>query len=218
MTWFKVDDKLHSHNKIRKVLAEAPAALALWTVAGSWSADNLTDGFIPDHQLPWLIPAGAEELASKLVAARLWRRVRGGYQFHQWDADGDGSRRNPTRAEVEELRRKKAEAGRKGGLSSANTRSKKQARASAGASADAKGLLEPPTRPPPSTKEDGGGARADAGRGAAPGTAAALAIAACQLCDERGYRNGLVCDHDPTLPDRTRRGAAKVRAALRRTA
>jgi hypothetical protein len=119
MTWFKVDDKLHSNSKIRKVLAEAPSALALWTVAGSWSSDNLTDGFVPDHQLPWLIPNGAEEMARQLVAARLWKRVRGGHQFHEWAEDGDGTKRNPTRVEVEADRLKKAEAGRKGGLARA---------------------------------------------------------------------------------------------------
>lgn len=143
MTWFKVDDKLHSHSKTRKVLAEAPAALALWVVAGSWSSDNLTDGLIPDHQLPWLIPVGAEDMARQLVAARLWKRVKGGYQFHQWAADGDGTKRNPLRAEVEAERQKKAEAGRKGGLASGKVRSKSEAPASAPASR----FVQPPTRP-----------------------------------------------------------------------
>jgi general stress protein YciG len=145
VTWFKVDDKLHSHSKTRKVLAEAPAALALWVVAGSWSSDNLTDGFVPDHQLPWLIPVGAEDMARQLVTARLWKRAKGGYQFHQWAADGDGTKRNPTRVEVEAERQKKAEAGRKGGLASGKTRSRNEAPASAPASR----LVEPPTRPDP---------------------------------------------------------------------
>jgi hypothetical protein len=152
MTWFKVDDKLHSNSKTRKVLAEAPAALSLWVVAGSWSSDNLTDGFVPDHQLPWLIPVGAEDMARALVAARFWKRVRGGYQFHEWSTDADGTKRNPTRADVEAERRKKAEAGRKGGLarskgalSSANASSRSQAPAKARAS----GVLDPPTRPDP---------------------------------------------------------------------
>jgi hypothetical protein len=151
MVWFKVDDKFHSHNKVRKVLADDPAAIALWVVAGSWSADNLTDGFVPDHQLPWLIPTGADTLAQKLVTAGLWRRVRVGYKFHEWQENGDGTRRNPSKQEVEETRRKKAEAGRRGGLASGNVRSKREASASASASASAealaKGLVEPPTRP-----------------------------------------------------------------------
>lgn len=153
MPWFKVDDNLHSNNKIRKILADDPAALALWTVAGSWSSDNLTDGLIPDHQLPWLIPTGADELARKLVTAGLWRRVKGGYQFHQWAADADGTRRNPTREEVENERRKKAEAGRKGGLARANGSSTSQAPASALAQASSQAratrVLNPPTRPDP---------------------------------------------------------------------
>lgn len=119
MTWFKVDDKFHSHSKTRKVLAEAPAALALWAVAGSWSSDNLTDGFVPDHQLPWLIPTGSDDMARQLVTARFWKRVRGGYQFHEWSSDADGTRRNPTRQEVEAERQRKADAGRKGGLARA---------------------------------------------------------------------------------------------------
>lgn len=153
MAWFKVDDKAHSNNKIRRVLAEDPAALALWTVAGSWSSDNTTDGFVPDHQLPWLLPARSVELAQVLVNARLWRRVRGGYQFHQWDVDGDGTKRNPLASELREMREKKAEAGRKGGLNSGKTRSKTEARASASAGARAQGSLEPPSHPIPDQEQ-----------------------------------------------------------------
>lgn len=83
MTWFLVDDGFHSHSKARKVAAKCPAALGLWVIAGSWCSDKLTDGFVPDDDLPWLLP-GAEELAAELVAARLWRRVKGGYQFHDF--------------------------------------------------------------------------------------------------------------------------------------
>jgi hypothetical protein len=80
MTWFKVDDSFHSHPQ---VLAASPAALGLWVVAGSWSGANLSDGFVPDHALPRLLPDAAS-LAQQLVAAGLWKRVRGGYRFHDW--------------------------------------------------------------------------------------------------------------------------------------
>lgn len=102
MTWFKVDDSLHSNTKIRKVAAKCPAALALWVIAGSFSADKLTEGFVKDDELPWLLP-GAETLAAELVAARLWRRVKGGYQFHDW------TQCNPTREQVETERDKARE-------------------------------------------------------------------------------------------------------------
>lgn len=316
MTWFKVDDGLHSHPKTRKVLAKAPSALALWVVAGSWSSDNLTDGLIPDHQLPWLIPQGAEEMARELVAARFWKRVRGGYLFHEWSEDGDGTRRNPTRAEVESDRLKKAEAGRKGGLARAqkaptgkvgkgrrgtnegptsdqrkinegtssdlrattqgstdstteapSTSADASSKSQAPAKAPASGLLHPPTRPdpyiggalgdpltprvrdapPPSKCPDHEhlddpppcGRCADARRAReawdhAQAAAAAearsraarehaeavrLAIAACDQCAPDGrLPGGLLCSHDPANPDRTRRGAAAVRAAIRKEA
>src|SRR5690606_3789897 len=95
MTWFKVDDSFHSHPK---VLAASPAALGLWVVAGSWSGANLSDGFVPDHVLPRLLPDAAT-LARELVACGLWRRTRGGYRFHDWE------HYNPKRSEVEEERR-----------------------------------------------------------------------------------------------------------------
>lgn len=143
MTFFLVDDKLHANRKIRKLIADDPAALALWTVAGSWCGGESNDGFVPDDQLKWLFPEGAEQLANKLVSARLWAKVRGGYRFHQWNADGDGTKRNPTKREVEEKRRARAEAGRLGGLASGKARSKRQASASAKARAPAKPIVEP---------------------------------------------------------------------------
>jgi hypothetical protein len=82
MPWFKVDDSFHSHPK---VMATDPAALGLWVIAGSWCGANLTDGFVPDHVLSRLLP-GAAKLATKLVAAGLWRRTEGGYLFHDWEA------------------------------------------------------------------------------------------------------------------------------------
>lgn len=80
MTWFKVDDSFHAHPK---VLATDADALGLWVVAGAWSSSNLTDGFVPTHALLRLTP-GADDLARKLVTSGLWRRTKGGFQFHDW--------------------------------------------------------------------------------------------------------------------------------------
>lgn len=149
--WFKVDDRFHSHPK---TTATSLAALGLWAVAGAWSGDHLTDGFVPD-QVVSVLSRGTNELADELVATGLWRRTKGGYRFHQWHIDGDGTRRNPTKKDVEEERRKKAEAGRKGGRASGKARSRPEA----GAEARASRLVEPPTRPDPlpSLREGGSG-------------------------------------------------------------
>lgn len=104
MTWFKVDDSFHSHPK---VLAAEPAALGLWVVAGSWCGANLTDGLVPEHVLPRLLP-DAVSLARQLVACGLWRRAKGGYRFHDWAAY------QPTREEATAVRDKKSSGGRLG--------------------------------------------------------------------------------------------------------
>lgn len=99
VTWFRVDDNLAFH---AKTVAAGLAAMGLWLRAGSWSAGMLTDGFVPDHMVPALSD-GTPELAERLVAAGFWRRVRNGYQFHEW------MERNPAAGTVREHRRKEAE-------------------------------------------------------------------------------------------------------------
>lgn len=80
MPWFLVGDQMHSSPMLRKVAAIEPAAVGLWTVAGSWSSGHLTDGFVSDDDLPWLFP-DALKLAQALVTAGAWKRVRNGYCF-----------------------------------------------------------------------------------------------------------------------------------------
>lgn len=137
VTWFKVDDSFHSHPK---VLAASPAALGLWVVAGSWSGANLSDGFVPDHVLPRLLPDSAT-LARELVAVGLWKRARGGYRFHSW------GEYNPQRDAVEQERKaarermRKLRSGRKNAGQSANGSPEQQA--------NVRAKFATPTRPDP---------------------------------------------------------------------
>lgn len=93
--WFKVDDKLHDHEKIHDVLMEAAdpieglAALGLWLLAGSWSGDQLADGMVPAHVLRRWGGGHQDDLAALLVSAGLWDQAstdtgRPGYRFHDW--------------------------------------------------------------------------------------------------------------------------------------
>jgi len=97
MTWFKVDDNLTFHPK---VLAAGNTAMGMWVRAGSWSAQQLSDGL-----LPWSVVSriGRRREAEALVTAGLWVPVLDGYAFHEWD------HRQPSRADVEATRRAGAE-------------------------------------------------------------------------------------------------------------
>jgi hypothetical protein len=139
VTWFKVDDKLHDHRKAR---AAKKAAMGVWVLAGSWAADNLTDGFVPESVLSrW----GTKADAARLVEVGLWhidaQDGEDGWRFHEWEG------RQPTRSEVLTKREVRAEAGRAGGFASG--RSRREAKPKQVASP----TVEPPSRPVPSRPE-----------------------------------------------------------------
>ena len=83
MAWFKVDDGLHASRKLLKIGKRTRfAAIGLWTVAGSWAADQLTDGNVPDYMIrEWGAPPAAPDA---LVEAGLWERTHDGYVFYKW--------------------------------------------------------------------------------------------------------------------------------------
>ena len=90
MPWFKVDDGFAFH---RKAIKAGNAAIGLWVRAGSWCAQQLTDGELPE-QIVALFGATAED-ADRLVSAGLWDRTDDGYCFRGW------SEYQPSRGEVE---------------------------------------------------------------------------------------------------------------------
>lgn len=109
MPWFKVDDGFHGHPKVMDLSLEA---VGLWSLAGSWCAKYLTDGYVPNKTLPRL--GGTQGHAQELHEAGLWEHAEGGWQFKDW-ADYQ-----PSKAEVEaerlaaRERMKKVRAAKKG--------------------------------------------------------------------------------------------------------
>jgi hypothetical protein len=70
MTWFKIDDSFYDHPKV----FDAPdCAVALWTRAGTWSARNLTDGFVPTG-MPARLCDDPDTAVKELVRRGLWLR------------------------------------------------------------------------------------------------------------------------------------------------
>lgn len=106
MAWFKVDDKLHAARKVMKIpRRHRLAAVGLWTIAGSWCADQETDGVVPDYMIEeW---GGTTLLVKQLVSVGLWLQLEDATEFHDW------AEYQPTRAQLEDGRKKNAEKLRK---------------------------------------------------------------------------------------------------------
>lgn len=97
MSWFKVDDKFHGHAKVKRLPRAVRAeAIGTWTLAGTWSSDHETDGYVPEYMVDEL--GGSTAGAEALVEVALWRRRRGGFVFVNW------SEWQPTRDEQEQKR------------------------------------------------------------------------------------------------------------------
>ena len=94
MPWFKVDDTLHGHPKTRKA---GLAAMGMWVLAGSYSGQYVTEGFIPEW---WVsaIPQGRRH-AARLVTAGFWEPFvkdgEPGWIFHDWN------KFQPSKAKIE---------------------------------------------------------------------------------------------------------------------
>lgn len=103
--WFKVDDSFYSNPKTAML---SDGATALWLRSGSWSAQQLTGGFVPVRMVPMF--RGSDDSVRELCDAGLWAydEQKDGYQFHDWsDYQPDGE-------EVDALRKKRSEAGKRG--------------------------------------------------------------------------------------------------------
>lgn len=116
----KLDDAMPHHPK---VMAAGPNAFALDVAGICYSNKHATDGFIAAASLPAVFPAlpNPKRWAQKLVDVGRWVEVDGGWRIH------DVSDYQPTAAEQKELSKKRAQAGRKGGLASGEARTKQDA-------------------------------------------------------------------------------------------
>lgn len=107
--WAKLDDGYWRHPKI---VGLTDGAYRLHVQAIVWACDQLTDGHIPAHVLPLLLPGvtarTATSRAGTLVTAGLWHPDGDGWTIH------DFLEYQPTRAGVQSRRDAKQAAGIKG--------------------------------------------------------------------------------------------------------
>jgi len=78
MTWFKLDDGFHCHPK---VLEAGNEAVGLFSRCGSWSSQQLTNGFVPTSIA---LLYGGRDLVAALVEAGLFVPVDGGWVMHDY--------------------------------------------------------------------------------------------------------------------------------------
>lgn len=152
MSWTRLDDAIYDHPKVLEV---DPLDRLLYVWALCWSSRHRTDGRLRRRALGHVAAlAGVTDLdgaAARLVAAGLWEDDADGWLVH------DFHDYQPAAADVDELRAKRAEAGRQGGLRSGQTRRSTEANREASASSkpEANGKQVPkqnrtPSRPVPS--------------------------------------------------------------------
>lgn len=149
MSWTRLDDGIYDHPKVLEV---DPLDRLLYVWALCWSSRHRTDGRLRRRALEHVAAlagvADLEAAARRLVAAGLWEDDDDGWTVH------DFTDYQPAAAEVDELRAKRAEAGRRGGLASGETRRRStEANGEATASSKPKQLPKQdrtPSRPVPS--------------------------------------------------------------------
>lgn len=106
MAWFKIDDGFTNSKPVLRLQRRVrSSAIGLWTLAGAWSAKEMTDGFIPEYVIEEL--ASTPAIAAHLVKCGLWEEALEGWQFKGW------GKYQPTREQILEAREREAERKRK---------------------------------------------------------------------------------------------------------
>jgi hypothetical protein len=147
MGWVRIDDSFADHPKIAKAGIEG---LALQIAGLCYANRQRTDGEIPAKIARTLLDLPQpQRVIRRLVSLKIWEEIPGGFLIHNYD------QYQPSRAEIDDRRRAKAMAGRKGAHSKWHGKSHgtSQADAMAGAMADgmagASAADMPPTQPNP---------------------------------------------------------------------
>lgn len=143
MPWVRIDEDFPQHPKL---IQAGPLALAMQVAGLCYCNRYLTDGFVPRSAAASLLhfegltrrradlqeeEAGWESVVADLVRSGAWLEVPGGWRIHDYLSY------QPSRSEVLDERRRRQEAGRKGGQAAAKARAQADAKASPKAAAKA---------------------------------------------------------------------------------
>lgn len=171
MSYFAIRADFHRHAKGESLAEHGPevfsAAIAIWSLAGSWCADHGSGGFVPvqtngnigSPRNPLSIYPLAQDVAEKaiaaLVQARLWKRVDGGYQFNKWELHNftaeETKKLEDRRAKDRQRKRQKRASDHVSAETSADNSAEFRADIPGGHSAEFRDAPDPDPDPDPST-------------------------------------------------------------------
>jgi hypothetical protein len=137
MSWTKLDDRFWSNPK---VVAAENEAVGVYARMLSYCGGHLTDGHVPGQIARFL---GSPKALRRLVETKLIAERGDDFEVVGY------LECNPSAAEAEELRRRKREAGRVGGLASGRSRREASAEADASSAGEPRTRTRPVPRPVP---------------------------------------------------------------------
>lgn len=124
MSWARIDDGLDEHAKVDAMLEAdeltALAAVGLWVLTLAGASRRGTDGAVSRRALAKIAPEHGERLAGVLLEAGLFDKAGDGHQIHDF-LDWNPSARE-ARQKRDHISQVRAEAGRRGGLTTATRR------------------------------------------------------------------------------------------------
>lgn len=86
MTWAKLDDKFHSHPKVRAAWYRCPASIGLHVLGITFAADHETDGVVPG----WFVagafhrPRDLTAAVSALIELGMWEKQADDFLIHDF--------------------------------------------------------------------------------------------------------------------------------------
>lgn len=124
MSWVKLDDSFYDNPKVMQAQLVEPASTGLYCMALSYCGRHGTGGAIPSWWPQGKLPARAlrARAIAALVDAGLWEEAEDGWAIHDYAVYNYSAEEQAERSKT--LAEKRAEAGRRGGLASAQRRAK----------------------------------------------------------------------------------------------
>lgn len=114
-TFAKLSAKLYLNVKVRSFAAEHAQAAFLWVLAITYAVDRKSDGYVEDFAMRTFL-GGSDDDITALQEAGFIEPAEGGWMIH------DFLKSQVSSGEQEDLRAKRAAAGRKGGRKSGESR------------------------------------------------------------------------------------------------